>query len=163
MQSCQENLDLRSVYRVFNESFQDHWGYVERDEDEVLERWQHRLENDPDFDPSLWFLAMDGAEIAGIALCEMGLGGNPDIGQVDILGVRRPWRRQGLGLALLYHSFGEFYRRGITQVALGVDAESLTGATRLYEKAGMRLFRRLASYEKELRPGEELRTREIRE
>jgi hypothetical protein len=41
-------------------------------------------------------------------------------------------------------------------VGLGVDADSLTGATRLYEKAGMHVVRELATYEKELRAGEEL-------
>lgn len=45
--------------------------------------------------------------------------------------MRRPWRHKGIGLALLHHSFGAFYRRDIRKVYLGVDAQSLTGATRL--------------------------------
>jgi len=75
--------------------------------------------------------------------------------------VRRPWRRKGLGLALLLHSFGEFYRRGRRRVGLGVDAQSLTGATRLYEKAGMRVARVYNTYEKELRPGVDLSTQSV--
>ena len=71
------------------------------------------------------------------------------------LGVRRPWRKRGLGLALLQHSFGEFYRRGIRVINLGVDAGSPTGATRLYKKAGMRVAAEYVAYEKELRPGRE--------
>jgi ribosomal protein S18 acetylase RimI-like enzyme len=72
--------------------------------------------------------------------------------------VRRPWRKRGLGLALLNHSFGEFYRRGYRRVGLGVDAQNLTGALRLYEKAGMRAdpARRFSVYEKELRLGVDL-------
>ena len=40
---------------------------------------------------------------------------------------------------MLLHSFGVFWRRGLKAVALGVDSESLTGATRLYESVGMRV------------------------
>ncbi len=76
----------------------------------------------------------------------------PPTAWVNILAVRRPWRRQGLGMALLRQAFGEFYRRGIRQVALGVDAENITGATRLYARAGMRVTRQYARYEKMLRP-----------
>jgi ribosomal protein S18 acetylase RimI-like enzyme len=78
------------------------------------------------------------------------------MGQINTLGVRRPWRRQGLGLALLYHSFGALYQRGKRRVRLGVDAQSLTGATRLYERAGMHVDRQFTMFEKELRPGKEL-------
>ena len=56
-------------------------------------------------------------------------------------------------MALLLHAFEEFRRRGKTSVGLGVDASSLTGATKLYEKAGMHVDERVDIYEKELRPG----------
>jgi ribosomal protein S18 acetylase RimI-like enzyme len=69
---------------------------------------------------------------------------------VRLLGVRRPWRRRGLGRALLLHAFGEFRRRGFSRSALGVDAESLTGANRLYERAGMHVAARFDIYEKVL-------------
>jgi mycothiol synthase len=61
-----------------------------------------------------------------------------------------------LGLALLQHSFGEFYKRGTPVISLGVDAANPTGATRLYQKAGMHVAAEYVSYEKELRPGLEL-------
>jgi len=89
----------------------------------------------PVFDPSLWFLAYDGQDVAGVALNlydhETGTG------WVDHLGVRRRWRSRGLGLALLWHTFGAFYRRGVERVRLNVDAHSQTRAPRLYERAGM--------------------------
>jgi ribosomal protein S18 acetylase RimI-like enzyme len=71
------------------------------------------------------------------------------------LGVRRPWRKRGIGLALLRHSFNEFYRRGKREVGLGVDAQNLTGALRLYEHAGMHVDKAFDHYEKELRAGTE--------
>ena len=102
------------------------------------------------FDPGLWLLAVDGGEVAGAAVCEE----RPEAGWVGELAVRRPWRRRGLGLALLRRAFVEFYRRGRRKVALAVDSQSLTGATRLYERAGMRVERLYSVYRKELRPGE---------
>jgi ribosomal protein S18 acetylase RimI-like enzyme len=61
-------------------------------------------------------------------------------------------------LALLHTAFNEFQQRGKQRVGLGVDASSLTNATRLYEKAGMHVIRQYDAYLFELRPGEELRT-----
>jgi mycothiol synthase len=57
---------------------------------------------------------------------------------------------------LLQHSFGEFYRRGTKTIGLGVDASSPTGATRLYQRAGMYVASEFLTYEKELRAGRSL-------
>jgi mycothiol synthase len=148
--------DLTAVYHAIEDSFADHWGYVAQPEAEGLKRWRHWIETDKHFDPSLWLLAMAGAEIAGASLCRSSAYDDPQMGWVNTLGVRRGWRRQGLGLALLQQSFGEFYRRGKARAGLGVDATSLTGATRLYEKAGMHVARQYITYEKELQPGRDL-------
>lgn len=157
IQTYQDFGDLEAVLRANDQAFEDHWGYVDRSGDpERIERFRHSIENDDEFDPSLWYLAMDGEEIAGLALCDPKLGPDKSTGVVNVLGVRRPWRRRGLGLALLNHAFGEFKERGYKQVGLGVDTQNLSGATRLYKKAGMQVTQEIAVYEKELRPGEEL-------
>jgi ribosomal protein S18 acetylase RimI-like enzyme len=78
------------------------------------------------------------------------------MGWVSTLGVRRPWRRRGLGLALLQHSVHCFWQNGKQRAGLGVDAENLTGALDLYKKAGMHVHRKFNLYEKELRPGIEI-------
>ena len=59
-------------------------------------------------------------------------------------------------MALLLNSFQEFYRRGKQRVGLGVDASSLTNATRLYENAGMHISLQYDTYEMEIRPGKDL-------
>ena len=145
--------DIRTVYATIEEAFQDHWGHMEGNFDE----WKHWTIERENFDPTLWFLAFDGDEIAGASLCTYQM----DYGWVDTLAVRRPWRRKGLGMALLLHSFAEFYRRGTYNVGLTVDSQNLTGATRLYERAGMHVARIYVSYEKELRAGIELSTQAI--
>lgn len=157
MTSYQEYNDLEAILRANDEAFEDHWGYVDRSGDkERIERFRHSHEEDENFDPAIWYLAMEDDEIAGLALCSSHLGPDEETGVVDILGVRRPWRRQGLGLALLHYAFGEFLLRGYKRVGLGVDSENFSGATRLYEKAGMQVVREFTLYEKELRSGEEL-------
>ena len=135
-----------AVHLAHEEAFRDHWGHTPHSYTD----WQHRMNNE-EMDPSLWFIACDGDQIAGYALCRY----RNDIGWVGTLGVRRPWRKHGLGLALLYQSFAEFYKRGTPVISLGVDAASQTGATRLYQKAGMHVAAEYVSYEKELRSGRE--------
>jgi len=154
--------DAEAVYRADVDIFRDHFGFVEEPFEEGFERFKHHTIERVDFDPTLWYLAVEiapegyGEEIAGICLCCPQAYDDPDVGYVSSLGVRRPWRKRGLGLAFLHHSFGEFYRRGKREVGLGVDAENLTGALRLYEKAGMHIHRQFDQFEKEIRPGVEI-------
>jgi len=148
--------DLEAVYRADMEAFRDHFGYVEAPFEQGLERFKHFMTGYEGFDPSLWFLAMHGDEIAGVCLCRKEAYDNPEVGFVNSLGVRRPWRKRGIGLALLLHAFGEFHRRGKRKAGLGVDAENLTGALRLYENAGMHVHRASDLFEKEMRPGKEI-------
>ncbi|HET9915199.1 MAG TPA: GNAT family N-acetyltransferase [Anaerolineales bacterium] len=136
-----------AVYEAHEEAFSDHWGHTPG----TFEHWQHNVSGRDDLDPTLWFIAWDGDRIAGYSLCRYRMGH----GWVGTLGVRRPWRKRGLGEALLLHSFCEFYRRGMKTIGLGVDAQNPTGATRLYKKAGMYVAAEYVIYEKELRPGRE--------
>ncbi len=90
----------------------------------------------------------NGDEIAGVALCDWKRNG--EWGWVETLGVRPAWRRRGIGQALLRSAFLAFFERGERTVALQVDAESPTGATRLYERAGMRVLYEVVVWEKML-------------
>ena len=148
--------DLEAVYRAVDEAFSDHYGHVDTPYEEGLERFKHFMTSYEGFDPTLWFMAMDGEEVAGVCLCRDHGYDNPEMGHINTLGVRRPWRKRGIGLALLRHSFGELYRRGRRGAGLGVDAENLTGALRLYENAGMYIHRAFERFEKEIRPGQEI-------
>ena len=132
------------VYEAHLDAFADHWDFRRQS----LEAWRHGGSDHPGFDPSLWLLAEDGNDLAGVGLCGWHHSGDRSLGWVDVLGVRPPWRRRGLGLALLLQAFGEFRRLGATRVGLGIDAESTTGAVSLYERAGMQVVRRNDAYEK---------------
>lgn len=153
--------DFARIYRAHEEAFADHYGHQDEDFETGMARLRHLLFNEDEFDPSLWFFAMDGDEIAAYAICRLSPDHAEPSGWVSILGVRRKWRKRGLGLAMLHHAFGEFYRRGWRRAGLSVDASSLTGAVRLYERAGMHVARQFDRYEKELRAGKELMTTEL--
>ena len=134
-----------AVWKADNEAFRDHWGSHDRTYDE----WSHEIFGNPNFDSTLWLIAWDGNEVAGFSQNRFRKG----IGWIGTIAVRRPWRGKSLGTALLRHSFGEFYKRGVTTVGLGVDSANLTGAIRLYQRAGMYVAGEFVMYEKELRNG----------
>jgi mycothiol synthase len=138
-----QDADTRRVYELQQETFSDQRDFTR----DTFEDWKHWSFQEP-FDPNLWFLAVGDDDVAGIALCRPERDGDATFGWVSVLGVRKPWRRNGLGLALLHHSFRELRKRGKTRVGLGVDADNPTGAVRLYERAGMETERRYIWYEK---------------
>lgn len=134
--------DARAVHRLVQDAFADIGNQPARS----FEFWERTVLDRDDFDPSLWFLAVAGEELVGANLCFAGSTG----GFVAQLAVRRDRRGRGLGLALLRHGFAELYRRGERQVWLYVDTQNRTGATRLYERAGMRVEQRFDLWVKRL-------------
>jgi mycothiol synthase len=135
--------DARTFHDALDEAFEDHWEHQSR----PFEEWWEERQRAPDYEPTLWFLVRDGDEVAAVVRnVPNRIGG----GWVGALGVRRRWRGLGLGKALLLHTFRVFFARGTTRVGLGVDAESPTGATRLYESVGMRVDLEQVVHEKVL-------------
>jgi GNAT superfamily N-acetyltransferase len=97
--------------------------------------------------PELWTVVRaDGAIVAGSMLIRERHG----VAWVSRLFTVRDWRRRGLGEALLHDAFGKFWRQGRPVVGLGVDAQSETGANRLYERVGMRVHWGAVVFEKAL-------------
>lgn len=121
--------DAAVMRDTMNEAFADHF----RQSEEPFDAWKQRLLGHPVFDPDLWFLAWNGDEAAGGLICF----NFDDLAYVQGLAVRRPWRRRGLGLALLTRVFDALAAHGQLRVELGVDTEGLTQPLRLYERAGM--------------------------
>ncbi len=136
----------KAFHAALEEAFTSEWWHRAQPFDEFREK---RLERER-FDPSLWFAAWDGDAIAGGILGGWKRFG---VGWISEVFVREPWRRRGLGLALLRHAFGAFYARGERRCALGVDTRNPTGARSVYERAGMRVLWQADVFEKELRPG----------
>jgi ribosomal protein S18 acetylase RimI-like enzyme len=136
----------RELHEAQEEAFVHEWGHVARPYDE----WRERAFDRPRIDPALVPVVWSGDEIVAFSLNYAKRNG--DWGWIGTLGVREEWRRRGLGLALLRESFRRFRDAGETTVALGVDTENPTGATRLYERAGMKVLWQADVWDKELRP-----------
>jgi ribosomal protein S18 acetylase RimI-like enzyme len=135
--------DDESLHAMHQAAFAEHWEFTPQ----PLEDWLRSRTTRSDYDPELWQIALHEDEIAGAALSF----GERGFGWVLDVAVSPPWRKLGLGRALLGAAFRELYRRGFTQVGLEVDSVNETGATRLYERAGMRVTRRYATFEKRFR------------
>lgn len=135
--------DERVFYELQQETFEDSWEPIEVGYD----KWAHWWLTAPRFSPEFWFLARADAEPVGFASCYPHPG-DRELGWIGILGVRRAARDRGIGRALLLHAFAEFRGHGMTRVSLGVDAESLTGANKLYERVGMQVSACFDIYEK---------------
>jgi mycothiol synthase len=135
--------DAPAFHAAHQEAFADHWDYAPRD----FESWSKSHLDSERFDPTLWCVVRDGDEIAAGTICTGDTYGG---GFIHALFTRRPWRKQGVGAALLADSFRRFWERGEHSVGLGVDAASDTGAFRLYERAGMAPVLGWVMYEKEL-------------
>jgi len=133
--------DARAFHDTIADAFRDEWGFAPMG----FEEWKRRRVDEAD--TSLYFLAWDGEEPAGAIRCEAP---SSTDGFVGALGVREAWRRRGLGEALLLHAFVEMQRRGLAVVRLGVDSENPSGATRLYERAGMSVATESVVYERTL-------------
>jgi len=132
-----------AVHAAHDEAFRDHWGATPS----TLASWRayHLGEGS---DTSLWRIAWAGDEVAGLALNAPRRGEDEAVGWVEVLAVRRPWRRQGLGEALLWESFAGFAGAGKRLAGLGVDAENTTNAVALYERVGMGVVRRSDTWER---------------
>ena len=135
--------DALAFHAAGQEAFADHWDHTPRD----FASWSKSHLASERFDPSLWCVVRAGDEIAAGTICTGDTYGG---GWVHALFTRRPWRRQGVGAALLGDSFGRFWQRGEHSVGLGVDAANDTGAFRLYERAGMAPALGWVVYEKDL-------------
>lgn len=71
-------------------------------------------------------------------------------GWINNLGTLPEWRGRGLASALIVESLHAFAGAGCTHASIEVDADSLTGAARLYRSLGFDLRQRSFTYEIEV-------------
>jgi mycothiol synthase len=142
--------EYRTIWLAAAEAFRDHWGMTEwADED-----WT-RFEADPaNADPRFWRIGWAGDEVVGLVITTVPVEENEEHGRARVyvaeVAVRRPWRRQGLARALLSGSLVAARQAGFTSASLGVDTDSPTGATALYESLGFAPARTFTAWRKAL-------------
>lgn len=142
---ARDEADERLIWTTTEAAFAQHWGHRPR----TFEQWTKRRKQ-YDHDPGLWWMAFAGDHLVGTLVGKIPPGGE---GWIQDVGVLPEWRRRGIARALLERSFAAFYERGLPSVALGVDSGNTTGATKVYEQAGMSVTRGFSIWEKMLRDG----------
>ncbi len=142
---------LRAIWAADVEAFRDHWGAGA-----VTEADYRRWLGGTEYQPEAWKVAWDVAsdQVAGMVLGFIDAGLNVQLGRqrgwTENISVRRPWRKKGVARALIAENLRELKARGMTEAALGVDADNPTGALRVYESIGFRTTKRNAMYRKPL-------------
>lgn len=141
---------LRTIFEASNEAFRDHWGMREESEEE----YKAELEN-PDFHPELWQVAWEGDQVASVIHNFIDEDENKEYrrrrGYTEGICTRRPWRKRGLARSLLVKSMRMFKELGMTETALSVDSENLSGALQLYEGVGYRKVKQQTIYRKAMK------------
>ena len=132
--------DLPAFHLVLDTAFADHWDHHPLQ----FDRWVERHAGVAGPDARLWLLALDegGAPVGALTARE-----HQDRGWINLLGVLAESRGRGVATALLHASFAAFAERRVPQVVLVVDAQNPTGATAVYERAGMRVVNQFDLWE----------------
>ena len=140
---------IRPIWDAMQEAFRDHWGFIEEGE-EIYQAWQGQSS----FQPAIWKVAWDGDQVAGMVLNFIDESENTEYkrlrGYTEGISVRRSWRKKGLARSLIVQSIQMFKDMGMTETALGVDSQNLSGALRLYQGVGYRQTKQFTIYRKPL-------------
>lgn len=120
----------RAVYDVHVEAFADNWGFQQRE----FAGWLTLTVRSATFLPRLSFTAFDGDRLVGYILTYVHA--EADRVYAGHMGVLRPWRKRGVGSALLTSVMQAADAAGLKEVELSVDADSPSGAVSIYERVG---------------------------
>jgi ribosomal protein S18 acetylase RimI-like enzyme len=133
-----------------NEAFADHWGH----EPMTREDWQNFIIQSSAMRRDLTLVVMDREEVVAYSVNGIKTEENERLGirrgWINLLGTRRKYRKHGIASALLAETMRRFKAEGMDTVGLGVDADSLTNALRLYEKLGFKAVKTRVVLEKQL-------------
>ncbi|VXD13587.1 GCN5-related N-acetyltransferase [Planktothrix serta PCC 8927] len=122
----QRKQDVSAWVDLFNESFIDHW-----DHHELTLKQAEYWRSQPNYQPELDLVAIaPNGTFAAFCKCQLN---SDQIGWIEWLGTRRTFRKLGLGKTILLAGLSQLQKAGVTTAKLSVDADSLTGATKLYQ------------------------------
>jgi mycothiol synthase len=145
--------DVRAIWDAATEALRDSWGFVEPDDAE----YQRMLSDANAGQTARWQVAWDGDQVAGSVRAFINALENEQLGRkrgyTEAISVRRPWRRRGVARALIAASIRDLRAQGMTETALGVDTENVSGALRLYEACGYVPVTRTTTWEQPLAAG----------
>ena len=141
-----EREQLPAIYAANQEAFSESHDAIEN-----YEIWLSNL-GGPDLDTSLWVVAWDGDQIAGHVISTS----DEEGAHTPWVATCRPWRRRGLGKALMTRLLQRCQERGIQQADIGTVAENPGKSVHLYESVGYQVVERMPRYRK-LMPASDLK------
>jgi mycothiol synthase len=126
----------RRIWDAEVEAFRDAWGFAEPTEG----AYQEWIEKPVAMMPEMWQIAWDDDQVVGQVRSFINRKENAEQGRLrgytEDISVRRPWRRRGLAQTLILRSLRILREHGMTEAALSVDTENVSGALQLYERCG---------------------------
>lgn len=151
LRNSNPNVDAPTWVEMFNQTFIDHWNH----RDLTLEQLNHELK-DPNYNSELDFIAIaPDKTFAAFCYCHISPEENARSGRnegwIAVLGVRRGFRKQGLGRAMLLAGLHALKTAGVETAKLGVDADNPNGALKLYKSVGFYPLHTTVVYRKNLK------------
>jgi ribosomal protein S18 acetylase RimI-like enzyme len=142
--------DRRRIVLALNEAMQDHPGWPDWSEDQLMGMIDHPTRGQIE----VWQVAWDGDRVVGGVLGFVDADENVALGRnrgyTEGIFTLRDWRGRGVASALIARNLRLLKDRGLTEAALSVDTENPTGALGLYERHGFREADRMIIYRKDL-------------
>ena len=139
--------DVRGVHAVGAAAFADAFDSTPL----PFERWLQFMTG-PTHAPDQWTVVELAGGIVGYALGSTRLA-STGAGYIASLAVLAEHRGRGLGTALLHARFADDARRGMGATVLHCDSENTSGATRVYQRAGMSVDQEMVAFHRPLAPG----------
>jgi mycothiol synthase len=133
--------DERTFWRVHEEAFEGHFGFVPKPYESFAAEWYEAEEWDP---RKVLLAEVDGDVVGELAWIDA----DPD-GYIPSVGVVPAHRNRGIAGALLSHAFDAIAGAGRARATLSVDSQNATGALRVYQRAGMSRYRSWHVYQRE--------------
>jgi ribosomal protein S18 acetylase RimI-like enzyme len=132
--------DDRTIHALVQEAFD----WRER-QTQSFEDWKGFIMRPDIYKENLWFLAVKDGEVIGVCLCFQ----FSEIGWIRQLAVKNPYRKLGIGRALLQRAFQVFQVLGMEKAGLAVESFN-PNAIHFYQTAGMVKAVQLDEYVKEI-------------
>jgi len=139
--------EVTVMSEVVNDTFSGHFDFAPQPTSRWI-RWRDACD-----DPSMVSLAVTATGVAAVCIIEDSKGFNEErgvrSGWIDILGVRKPLRGQGIGAAMLVDGMTWLRSLGHDTIFIGVDAEN-EKALGLYRSLGFKVENQSQAYHLDL-------------
>ncbi len=142
--------DIKLLVWLVNEAFKEHYNYRPETVEDIR-LWFQRI---PSWLYYEFFFVYLQDKHVGFIVVKIDKKYNESrkkkAGYIQTMGVIKPYRRRGIGKALMLHGLHFLKSKGMEEVELDVDDSNPTHALELYEKTGFKIHRKTIACKKDL-------------